>query len=160
MLKEDYKNDIMPEGDQRRKYKIIANDDGTVYLEDVTDYISKGDDFKAADINATNHKINELDGYFGKPILTSSPSSISTPPSKYVTFNANYFSVLGKDIKYQWYYKTSADGSWIATGGVKTEPSLRIYPSASWDGRIYRCAAYYPGGEMVYSGEALLTVVS
>lgn len=83
-LKTDYKDDI-PKTAQR-KYELINNDDGTVSLQDVTEYTQVGDTFGAGDINKTNKAVNDLLGgttystveqltgdhwINGKPIYTS-----------------------------------------------------------------------------------------
>ncbi len=60
-LKTNYKDDIPAESEnEKRRYNVIHNADGTITLEDATEYTQKGDDFGAADINATNAKVNEL----------------------------------------------------------------------------------------------------
>lgn len=43
-----------------KKFNLINNPDGTVSLEDVTDYEIEGDDFGSNDINATNQRVNEM----------------------------------------------------------------------------------------------------
>ena len=58
MLKTDYK-DAMYDG--ARKYRIIANADGTSGITDATTYTQEGDPFGANDINATNEAINRQD---------------------------------------------------------------------------------------------------
>lgn len=60
-LKTTYKDDVLnTSANEKRKYNMITNEDGTVSLVDVTDYSQVGDSFGAADINATNKKVNEL----------------------------------------------------------------------------------------------------
>ena len=60
-LKTNYKDDIPAESEnEKRRYNVIHNADGTITLEDATEYTQKGDDFGAADINATNAKVNVL----------------------------------------------------------------------------------------------------
>lgn len=54
-LKTDYVNDKF-EGS--RRWTIVENDDGSVSLEDITEYAVNGDIFNADDINATNTQIN------------------------------------------------------------------------------------------------------
>lgn len=59
-LKTNYKDDVLDTSkNEKRKYRMIQNEDGTVSFEDVTEYTQQGDAFGAADINATNAKINE-----------------------------------------------------------------------------------------------------
>lgn len=58
-LPTDYKNDVMSTAmNNRRRYSMIHNDDGTVSFVDVTAYEQIGSDFGAAEINAMNEAIN------------------------------------------------------------------------------------------------------
>lgn len=60
-LKITYKDDILDTSvNERRKYQMIQNEDGTVSFVDVTEYSQEGDSFGSLDINATNLAINEL----------------------------------------------------------------------------------------------------
>lgn len=59
-LPTNFKDDILAtQMAGKRRYRIIQNDDGTVSLEDVTDYSRVGNDFGSAQINATNMAVNE-----------------------------------------------------------------------------------------------------
>ena len=59
-LKTNYKDDVLDTSkNEKRKFMMIQNDDGTVSFNDATEYTQQGDAFGAADINATNAKINE-----------------------------------------------------------------------------------------------------
>lgn len=60
-LKTDYKDDVLDTSkNTQRKYQMIQNDDGTVSFVDVTEYSQVGDSFGAADINATNEAVSDL----------------------------------------------------------------------------------------------------
>ena len=60
-LRTDYKDDILDTSvNEKRKYNLITNSDGTVSLEDVTEYSQVGDSFGGADINRTNEEINRI----------------------------------------------------------------------------------------------------
>lgn len=60
-LYENYKDDILNTSvNEKRKYRMINNGDGTVSFEDVTSYTQNGDLFGAEDVNAITRKINEL----------------------------------------------------------------------------------------------------
>lgn len=60
-LKEDYLDDILDTSvNEKRKYRMINNADGTISLEDVTEYSQNGDNFGSFDINITNKTVNEL----------------------------------------------------------------------------------------------------
>ena len=60
VLSTEYKDDVLSdEMGQKRRYRIIQNDDGTICLEDATEYTQEGDNYGAAQINAQNQAINE-----------------------------------------------------------------------------------------------------
>lgn len=55
----NFKDDILANSmGGKRRYKVIENTDGTISLEDVTDYTQVGSDFGAAQMNATNQGVN------------------------------------------------------------------------------------------------------
>lgn len=57
----NFKDDILAASmGGKRRYKLIQNADGTVYLEDTTTYTQVGSSFGAAQINATNGAVNAL----------------------------------------------------------------------------------------------------
>ena len=56
-MKADWKDDIF-EG-EHRKYNLIENEDGTVSLQDATDYTQQGDAFGAKELNAIAAEVNE-----------------------------------------------------------------------------------------------------
>ena len=59
-LKENYVDDILDTSvNTKRKYNMLSNADGTVSLEDVTEYSQNGDDFGANDVNAITKVLNE-----------------------------------------------------------------------------------------------------
>lgn len=57
-LRTDYKNDMFA---GKRRYMVTENDDGTISLDDVTEYQQVGDIFSADDINTTNQAVNDID---------------------------------------------------------------------------------------------------
>lgn len=60
-LKTNYKDDVLDTSvNEKRKFNMIQNSDGTVSFEDVTEYTQTGDSFGAADINATNAAVNDV----------------------------------------------------------------------------------------------------
>lgn len=54
-LKTNYKDDVFT---GNRKYKQTSNSDGSISLEDTTEYTQEGDIFAAKDINDTNTAVN------------------------------------------------------------------------------------------------------
>ncbi|WP_075678503.1 hypothetical protein [Roseburia sp. 831b] len=66
-LKTNYKDDVLDTSkNEKRKFRMIQNDDGTVSFEDATEYTQEGDPFGGADINATNGKVNEINESLSK----------------------------------------------------------------------------------------------
>ncbi len=55
-LKVNYKDDMFS---GKRKYRVTQNADGTISLDDVTNYAQQGDIFTSNDINATNIEVNK-----------------------------------------------------------------------------------------------------
>ena len=85
-LRTDYKDDILDTSvNEKRKYNLITNSDGTVSLEDMTEYSQFGDSFGGADINRTNGEINrisyvEVEGTLlaGETTITLTDNAITT----------------------------------------------------------------------------------
>ena len=62
-LRTDYKDDILDiSKNEKRKYNMITNPDGTVSFEDVTVYSQVGDTFGAADVNTITVALNNTEG--------------------------------------------------------------------------------------------------
>ena len=58
-LPTNFKDDILASSmGSKRRYNVINNSDGTISLEEVTDYTQVGSTFGAAQINATNAAAN------------------------------------------------------------------------------------------------------
>lgn len=84
-LKTNYKDDVLDASkNEKRKFRMIQNDDGTVSFDDATEYTQQGDAFGAADINATNAKINEQSQSLGEY-----SSKIKLLDVRQVTFSEN-----------------------------------------------------------------------
>lgn len=57
----DFKDDIInTEINDKRRYNLVENTDGTVSLEDMTTYEQVGNDYGQAQINALNGTVNEV----------------------------------------------------------------------------------------------------
>lgn len=59
-LTTNFKDDILPDGVTRRKYRQISNDDGTVSFEDVTEYSQEGSIYGAKEANEVRAAINRM----------------------------------------------------------------------------------------------------
>lgn len=71
----NFKDDVLkPEMAGKRRYRVTQNDDGTISLDDVTGYSQIGNNFGAAQMNATNTAVNES---FDKNMLIDSLDDIA-----------------------------------------------------------------------------------
>lgn len=60
-LSTNFKDDILNESvNEKRKYQMTYNDDGTVSFTDVTSYSQTGSEYGAAEVNEERQAINEL----------------------------------------------------------------------------------------------------
>ena len=78
-LKTNYVDDVLDTSvNEKRKYNMIQNADGTVSFVDVTTYTQNGDSFGAKDVNDTNTAVNELNNNLSNlPTATLSSGSTS-----------------------------------------------------------------------------------
>lgn len=59
-LPTNFKDDILDTSvNTRRRYRVYENTDGTIELEDVTEYSQVGDEFGSGQINAINTEVNK-----------------------------------------------------------------------------------------------------
>lgn len=63
-LNANYVDDILASSNTQRKYKITNNTDGTVSIEDVTEYQQIGSRYGAKDINEERVEINDITNRF------------------------------------------------------------------------------------------------
>ena len=135
-LKEDYLDDILDTSvNEKRKYRMINNADGTISLEDVTDYSQNGDNFGAFDINITNKTVNELiamglnvrcnaNGYlevFVNGVWEQTEINALTPRTylyKEGVFNTNLVS--------GWNVNNYLSDTLIQAGAIRTKPTLTL----------------------------------
>ena len=88
-----------------------------------------------------------------KPAITSQPQSVTAAAGQSVSFTVK---ATGDDLSYQWYYRTSASGSWSkSTNG--TGATLTIEAKSYRRGYQYRCVVTNSLGSAT-SSAATLTV--
>ena len=89
-----------------------------------------------------------------KPSITSQPSSIT----KAQDYTAKFTVKASNATKYQWYYRTSASGSWSKTTLTgATTATLSVKATSARSGYQYRCKVSNANG-YVYSNTVTLTV--
>lgn len=77
----DFKDDILAPSNSKRKYQQTFNSDGSVSLEDVTQYAQRGSDFGASQVNQTNGAVNNI---YDERILTLEEAALVTEPGFFV----------------------------------------------------------------------------
>lgn len=112
----NFKDDILASSNTKRKYQQTFNTDGSVSLEDVTQYKQKGSEFGASQVNQTNGAVNNI---YDERILTLEELELVTEPGYFV--DAMAVSDLNGNI--------SESGSWELIG-IKTNRD-RIYIDTS-----------------------------
>lgn len=113
-LKTNYKDDVLDTSkNEKRKFRMIQNDDGTVSFDDATEYTQQGDAFGAADINATNAKINEQ---------SQSLTNLKNPAKGTKGILVNGGSPLSRDFLLVYTLKTTNKantGAYFSINGIK-----------------------------------------
>ena len=93
-----------------------------------------------------------------KPKITAQPTSVTTDPDTQVSFKV---AGSGKNITYQWYYRTSSTGTWVKSTSSYAKSATFVIPASSVvgsrNGYQYRCVISNKGGS-VTSSAATLTV--
>lgn len=104
-LKTNYVDDVLDASvNDKRKYNMIQNADGTVSFDDVTTYTQNGDSFGAKDVNDTNTAVNVLNENLAQTPITKGDVTLSTIDEKlnYIIENGGgkeqelYFTVADK----------------------------------------------------------------
>ncbi len=93
-----------------------------------------------------------------KPVIQTQPRSQTVTQGKAVSFRV---VASGENLSYQWYYRTSASGTWMKSTASCAKTSVYSLSAASVttarSGYQYRCVVTNPGGQ-VTSSAAILTV--
>lgn len=93
-LKTDYKDFIPP--DTGRRWKITQQDDGSVIIEDITEYQQEGDTLGANDMNSIGTEVNSHISNKSNPHgVTASQVGAEPAFSKNSAFNKNFGSGAG-----------------------------------------------------------------
>ena len=105
-LRTDFKDDILDSSNYKRKYKQVANNDGTFSLQDETTYQQVGSDYGAKEVNEEREAINNVyasklvtldeidlvteEGFFVDALAVKElNSNLTKANSKITTTNAN-----------------------------------------------------------------------
>lgn len=116
-LRTDFKDDVLDvTQNEKRKYRVIHNDDGTISLEDATVYLQQGDSFGANDLNEMNRMANQMNEAAGE-ILTMA-DDIDTLQEDVEALESN-LSNLGAD-------EVPVDDTNLALGGTTVQDILEL----------------------------------
>lgn len=165
-LKTNYKDDVFT---GNRKYKQTSNSDGSISLEDTTEYTQEGDIFAAKDINDTNTAVNA-----NATSITNLTSKVNTNTSN-ISTNTSSINTL-KTSKQDKAIKTTITlgTSWssltqsVSVSGITANHNaiLDVVTSTSnyeaqqteW-AKVYK-AETYNGGIKFYAKEATSTALT
>lgn len=113
-LKTDYKDDILDTSvNEKRKFNMITNSDGTVSFEDVTTYSQVGDSFGAGDINETNLAIEDVNANLKNGILSYNPDTDYFG----MNFNGTWKDILFAGLQARYLYNQGNEiVSWVTSG--------------------------------------------
>lgn len=135
-LKTDYKDDVLDTSkNTRRKYQMIQNDDGTVSFVDVTEYSQVGDSFGAADINATNKAVSDLNTNISalNNDLVIKNDTLESATTLW-TIDYGYAHRFGKFVKLTFYATATGNSTTIQIKNFKTlYGDYYRTPSMFWD---------------------------
>lgn len=153
-LQVDFKDDVLQAAMAgKRKYRVIQNEDGTISLEDVTEYSQVGSNFGASQMNATNMAVNES---LDKNKVIDSLDDIAANESAGYAAGAlavrelNGKSIIDSGSNDNGYYRKYADGTlemWGTSEEIGTDGYATVeLPQPFFDTyyRIYANQIYHP----------------
>lgn len=121
----NFKDDILASSNAKRKYQQTFNTDGSLSLEDVTQYKQKGSEFGASQVNQTNGAVNNI---YDERILTLEELELVTEPGYFVDAMAvsdlngktdGIVTSVGMDTQYCSVWKSGVIGIVTANGKLK-----------------------------------------
>lgn len=158
VLPVNFTDDLLAESmDGKRKYRMIDNGDGTVSLEDVSEYLQMGSVFGAGQINSTNQAVNESVDK-DKILKTLEEVSASTDSDAVVgrgavaELNQNMSGLsFGQDAEGNWGYKPSGADSVIP---FKSSSNVRLVYKST-EANTYVEVSLYIDDEQVFTKKAI-----
>lgn len=119
-LRTDYKDDVLNiNTNERRKYRMINNADGTISFEDVTDYVQNGDSFGSTDVNTITERVNR--SLTGADVVDNLESTATDLP-----LSPNMGRVLNEKIEEQFTHHKILEGASNGTFNVDCTPYSRF----------------------------------
>lgn len=112
----NFKDDILASSNTKRKYQQTFNSDGSMSLEDVTQYTQKGSEFGASQVNQTNGAVNNI---YDERIVDVEDLSLVTEPGFFVDalaikdINADLADLSAKTSGYTYSTDEVVIGKWI-----------------------------------------------
>ena len=161
-LRTDFKDDILDSSNYKRKYKQVANNDGTFSFQDETTYQQVGSDYGAKEVNEEREAINNIyenklvalddvalvteEGFFVDALavkeLNSNLNSLLLV--KQVTIKSNMNIGAGKDFEY--YIKAPIVSGYTPVGVIGYDLV------GNWDVWVNVSSCYYnSGSDLIYT---------
>lgn len=155
ILPTNFKDDILGATmDNLRRYKMIENSDGTVSLQDVTDYAQVGSDFGAAQMNATNTAVNES---VDKAVVIDGKDDLIANTTSGKVAGALAVKNIVNELKSNIDALNAGGGAPGASLKWHSIPSGQNLVMGCWATGLYRYSGYSAGAPDDYAG-VMLTV--
>lgn len=115
-LRTDFKDDILDPSNYKRKYKQVANNDGTFSLQDETTYQQVGSDYGAKEVNEEREAINNI---YENKLVALDDVALVTEEGFFVDalavkeLNSNLISIVERGTKNNYNYTKYSNGDMV-----------------------------------------------
>ena len=147
-LSTNFKDDILADSNDRRKYTQINNSDGTISLQDSTAYKQVGSQYGAKEVNEEREAINNI---YTNKLVTLDEIDLVTEPGFFV--DAQAVKELNSNIK-------------ILNSKNDNGHALKVFNASEnlaygcWNDGLYRYGSYYGNGAPSdWAGIMLVSVI-
>ena len=115
-LRTDFKDDILDSSNYKRKYKQVANNDGTFSFQDETTYQQVGSDYGAKEVNEEREAINNI---YENKLVALDDVALVTEEGFFVDalavkeLNSNLISIVERGTKNNYNYTKYSNGDMV-----------------------------------------------
>ena len=115
-LRTDFKDDILDSSNYKRKYKQVANNDGTFSFQDETTYQQVGSDYGAKEVNEEREAINNI---YENKLVVLDDVALVTEEGFFVDalavkeLNSNLISIVERGTKNNYNYTKYSNGDMV-----------------------------------------------
>lgn len=133
-LSTNFKDDILADSNDRRKYTQINNSDGTISLQDSTAYKQVGSQYGAKEVNEEREAINNI---YANKLVSLDEIDLVTEEGYFVDAKA----VKELNSKITILNKPNGNGS-----ALRVFDATKNLTYGCWDNGLYRYGGYYGNG--------------